>query len=64
MNNTVIKTEDDFEVIPFEKCVICDTETDVPVNLNTNLRSSYIDGAGQLCKKCYDNLDNKKYIKL
>lgn len=64
MNNTVLETEDDFEVIPFEKCVICNIETDVPVNQHIDFRENYIEGGGQLCKKCFNNLDYKKYIKL
>jgi|688.fasta_scaffold551518_2 hypothetical protein len=64
MNNTVLKTDNDFEIIPFEKCVVCDKETNMSKNLNIDHRQFYIEGAGQLCKTCYDNLDNRKYIKL
>lgn len=64
MNNTTVKTKNDFEVMLLEKCVVCNKQTDVPINLNTNLRCYYIDGAGQLCEKCYNNLDDKKYIRL
>lgn len=64
MNNTITKTETDFEVRSFEKCVVCDTETNVPIYQHIDYRQYYIEGGGQLCKKCYDNLDNKKYIRL
>ena len=64
MNNTITKTENDFEVIPLEKCVVCNGETTVPVYQHVDCRQYYIEGGGQLCKKCYDNLDNKKYIRL
>ena len=63
MNNTLIKTDNDFEVVPFDKCIICEKETNVPVNLHTSLRSNYIEGAGQLCDTCSDSIDNRKYIK-
>jgi hypothetical protein len=64
MNNTIIKTDNDFEVVPFEKCIVCEKETDVPKNLNVDYRLNYVDGAGQLCNSCYSNLDNRKYIKV
>ena len=50
MNNTIIKTDNDFEVVPFEKCIVCEKETTIPKNLNVNYRYNYIDGNGQLCK--------------
>ena len=64
MNNTILKSENDFEVVPLEKCVVCDIETNVPVNQHIDYRHYYIEGGGQLCKECYENLNNKKYIKL
>ena len=64
MNNTIIKTDNDFEVVPFEKCIVCEKETDVPKNLSVDYRQFYIEGAGQLCKTCHDNIDNRIYIKL
>lgn len=45
-----------------EKCIVCDIVTDTPKNLDVNYRSNYIEGAGQLCKNCFDSIDNKKYI--
>jgi len=55
MNNTINKlTNNDFEVIKFEKCVSCNIETEVPVNQNIELRYFYIEGAGQLCATCFD----------
>lgn len=64
MNNTIIKENNDFTVVPFEQCIVCEKETDVPRNLNIDCRYNYIEGAGQLCNSCYANLDDKKYIKL
>jgi len=37
-----------------DDCVSCGTETDYPKTMNINLRSYYVEGAGQLCKKCWD----------
>jgi recombinational DNA repair protein (RecF pathway) len=42
-----------------EKCVLCGEETEYHLNDDINLRKYYIEGAGQLCKKCYDELYNK-----
>lgn len=64
MNNTITKTENDFEVTQFEKCVVCNKETNVPINEHIDFRKNYIEGGGQLCQECFNLLDNKKYIKL
>lgn len=40
-----------------EKCVSCDEQTNVPINENIELRAFYVEGAGQLCERCY----NKAY---
>lgn len=55
MNNAINKLDNgDFQVIKFEKCVSCNVETEVPVNQNVELRYYYIEGAGQLCPKCFE----------
>ena len=64
MNNTITKTEDGCNVVPFEKCVICDKQTVVPINEHVDFRKNYIEGGGQLCQECFNMLDNKKYIRL
>jgi len=64
MNNTIVKTSNDFEVISFEKCIVCDIVTDIPRNKHIDLREYYIEGAGQLCEQCFNNIDQKKYIKI
>ena len=40
-----------------ETCIICKEITDVDTNLSINYRYFYVEGAGQLCEKCY----NKTY---
>ena len=35
-----------------EICVLCGDVTDTPKNQNINYRQFYIEGAGQLCRKC------------
>ena len=43
-----------------ETCISCNKDTNIPVNLNIELREYYVEGAGQLCKNCY----NKIYTKI
>ena len=43
-----------------EICVGCRDETNVPIDLHIDFRAYYIEGAGQLCKKCYNKIYNKK----
>lgn len=38
-----------------EKCVICGVETPYDFETHIDLREFYIEGAGQLCRKCYNN---------
>lgn len=49
MNETTVKTW-------FETCVLCGQLTDVPVNRPVSERPTYVEGAGQLCRKCYAEL--------
>ncbi len=37
----------------YEKCVICGTVTDVKYDTPLVERKEYIEGTGQLCRKCY-----------
>lgn len=39
-----------------EKCVICGKDTGVPIDQDILMRTSYIEGAGQLCMDCYKDL--------
>lgn len=64
MNNTILKTKNDFEVIPLEKCIVCNIETNVPVSEHVDHRNYYIEGAGQLCKECFESVNSKKYISI
>ena len=65
MNNKITVLENnDFKVEHYEKCIVCETDTGVPIDLHVDYRDYYIEGAGQLCKGCFENLDNKKYIPL
>jgi len=37
-----------------DKCVMCGVETQYDINTHVDLRYHYVDGMGQLCKKCHD----------
>jgi len=43
-----------------DMCVSCGKETKYPKNLHIDSRHHYIEGAGQLCDECGNNL-NEKY---
>lgn len=48
--------------MPKDKCIMCGVETEYDVHTNINLRFRYVEGAGQLCKKCYDGDEPEKII--
>jgi hypothetical protein len=37
-----------------DNCVMCGDETPYEIQENINNRYHYIEGAGQLCKECYN----------
>jgi len=39
-----------------EKCVSCGVITDIHKNTDVNYRFYYVEGGGQLCKKCFDRV--------
>ena len=41
-----------------DKCVGCGCETEYDVNEHIDNRMFYVEGAGQLCKKCWDKVYN------
>jgi hypothetical protein len=43
-----------------EKCVSCGKDTSYTPDVNIDMRAHYVEGAGQLCKECYDNIYNNK----
>ena len=42
-----------------DKCVDCGCETEYSVNEHIDLRMFYVEGAGQLCKECWDKIYDK-----
>ena len=39
-----------------EECVSCGLMTETPKNQHIDYRNYYVEGAGQLCKRCYDKI--------
>lgn len=33
-------------------CVLCSADTGIPTDTHIDLRSNYVEGVGQLCRKC------------
>ena len=63
MNNTITKLENnDFKVEQNETCIMCDVETDVLCSMHIDFRHNYIEGAGQLCSKCYSGGTNRNHL--
>ena len=42
-----------------EKCVACGVETDIPIDKPVDVRYHYVEGAGQLCKSCWEKIYKK-----
>jgi recombinational DNA repair protein (RecF pathway) len=45
--------------VNMEKCVTCGVETDVPIDTPVDVRYNYVEGAGQLCKSCWEKVYKK-----
>jgi hypothetical protein len=43
-----------------EKCISCGKETPYTINTHIDLRDHYIEGAGQLCTGCFEEIYEKK----
>jgi len=39
-----------------DKCITCGKETPYHLDVNIEYRSHYVEGAGQLCKQCWDGV--------
>ena len=50
--------EDSKELIKseFDNCVMCSKETEFKTTDHIDIRECYVEGAGQLCKRCYAKL--------
>ena len=46
----------------FEHCVLCGVETSVKIGTHIDMRHGYIEGAGQLCSKCYSGGTDRNHL--
>ncbi len=44
----------------YDKCVICNVETEYDELDHIDKRYFYVEGAGQLCPKCYNQIHERK----
>lgn len=43
-----------------EPCALCKQVTDINTETPSYMRANYIDGAGQLCEHCYEEIAQNK----
>ena len=43
-----------------DKCIHCKKETEYTITTHIDQRKNYIEGAGQLCPGCYEEIYKKK----
>ena len=56
----VVKTEQNKTNNPVEKCVLCGAEAPYRLSTPISQREFYVEGSGQICKKCYYEIYIKK----
>ena len=39
--------------VEYDKCISCSEETKEPTSKHVDYRDFYVEGAGQLCEKCF-----------
>lgn len=59
-NSTVIRKRQlrHFKDIEYDCCVLCGKNTDVKRDMSIDLRTGYVEGAGQLCPTCWEKLNS------
>lgn len=45
-----------------EKCVLCGEETPYHPSVHIDYRYGYVEGAGQMCNKCYNKGTERRHI--
>ena len=48
----------------FDHCIMCDVETTYLKSTHIDMRIGYIEGAGQLCSKCYNKGNEPRLLTL
>lgn len=52
LNGQQVKCMSSSEV-EYDKCISCREETKEPISKHIDYRDFYVEGAGQLCEKCF-----------
>jgi hypothetical protein len=45
-----------------DKCIVCGIETAYDETTHIDMRTGYVEGAGQLCQSCYNMTNNRKHL--
>lgn len=45
-----------------DNCILCGVETEYTKNTHIDYRYGYIEGAGQLCKVCFNNANDREMV--
>ena len=61
IDKELVVTEQNNIDLTVERCVMCDAKTKYTSQVPIIQRNYYVEGAGQLCEKCYRNLYVKNY---
>jgi len=57
-----LKAESEMTANEYETCILCGCETSVMKSTHVDMRIGYIEGAGQLCSKCYNQGSNRNHM--
>jgi hypothetical protein len=49
----------EISMLLYEDCVLCGIETEYMIDDNIDERECYVEGSGQLCKKCWKDTYKK-----
>lgn len=58
----VLKAESKMLADEYDTCIMCDTKTPYKRSTHIDMRVGYIEGAGQLCEKCYNRGNNRNHL--
>jgi len=47
---------------PIEKCVLCGKDTAFRFNDHIDMRTGYVEGAGQMCSSCYNRGTDRRHL--
>lgn len=57
-----LEVENKSKANEFEHCILCGVETSVKIGTHIDMRHGYIEGAGQLCSKCYSGGTDRNHL--